>query len=69
MLGYCDWRDVRNDLLLFAGFALIGLFGYVLHDWAMFPTEGSRVLGWVWMAFGPESDAFMWVRRVYMWGR
>lgn len=67
MLGYHDWRDVRNDVILLYVLSKVALIGYVFYDWFFFPSHGSRVLGMLWKYFTPESAIYQWVSRIYMW--
>ena len=70
MLGYHDWRDVRNDLVLFYVLGKIAGFCWMVHDWWVFHNGGgSRVLGWVVVHFGWDSKAYEWARWLWMLGR
>lgn len=70
MLGYNDWRDVRNDLILFYVLGKIVFTGYLAYDWWVFTNGGaSRVLGFVAINFGWDSKAYEWVKWLWMVGR
>ena len=67
MLGYHDWRDVRNDVLLFIVLGKLVSAGYLAYDWWVFHNHGpSRVIGYVVVHFGWDSPITEWVR--YLWG-
>ncbi len=70
MMGYHDWRDVRNDLLLVFCIGKLVSLGYIAHDWWVFHNHGaSRVLGWIVVHFGWDSKAYEWAKYLWMLGR
>ena len=70
MLGYEDWRDVRNDIILLWVLAKLALLGYLVFDWIRYSLYGfSYVIGYVVSHFGWDSPITEFVRWVWRLGR
>lgn len=67
MLGYNEWRDVRNDLFLLTCVLKLGSLAYLAYDWYRYHLYGfSYVIGYVVSHFGWDSPITTWVR--HLWG-
>lgn len=70
MLGYDDWRDVRNDIFLLTCLAKLASLVYLAYDWYVFHNGGgSRVLGFIWTHWGWDSWVYSFVESIWMAGR
>lgn len=70
MLGYNDWRDVRNDLILLAVLSKLVLVGYLVFDWVRFGLYGySYVIGSAVTRFGWDSPVTETVRHVWRYAQ
>lgn len=69
MLGYTNWKDIRNDIILGYVLCKLALLGYIGYDWVQFHLgHGSSVLGWLWKHNGTENIIWDLVMRFYMLG-